>query len=474
MRVLCFHGFRTSGLILKDQMRTLGKSLDPSWDLVFVDAPTPMAKDAKMDDAVLLAFPRQVELGVYEWYNSNTVSGKVEYTHLPESIAHVKQLLLRSEPFDVLLGFSQGGTFAWMVSGMIESGEIALPAHKRPKLVVMLNSNGPRTDAYLTSPVTTTSTATLQAFGARDKLISPDSWQRWAEGFLPRVETEETHAVPRTAKSCEAVVQAISASTRRRWFAFDFDGVLCDSASETGKTALVCLKLLLPELQVDGDDELEWVRKFCTARPVLETGFEAIVIMHRLVVGRELAEDMVNSPTALHDMERALDAMPWSKQQLMDLFKRERDLWIERDEEGWLASNSFYSPALDALKQLWTENKCSVYVITTKHRTFARKLLERAGVVDFPEDRLFGLGSGKKRDVLGMLASTREARLGGHCVFVEDRVETLRDVAANGALPVHLVLAGYGYNTARDRASALESGFTVCETGQALKSLLLT
>ncbi|KAH9258411.1 hypothetical protein BASA81_003460 [Batrachochytrium salamandrivorans] len=341
MRVLCFHGFRTSGLILKDQMRTLSKSFDPSWDFVFVDAPTSTARDAKIDDAVLLAFPRQVELGVYEWYNSNTVLGKVEYTHLPESIARVKQFLLGNEPFDVLLGFSQGGTFAWMVNGMIESGEIPLPAHKRPRLVVMLNSNGPRTDAYLTSLTTATSTATLQAFGVKDKLISPDSWQRWTGGFLPSVQTEETHAVPRTAKSCQTVSQAILASTQRRWFAFDFDGVLCDSASETGKTALVCLKLLMPELQLS--NEHEWVRKFCIARPVLETGFEAIVIMHRLVVGQELAEEMVNSPTALQNMERALEKLPWSKQQLMDLFKRERDLWIERDEEGWLASNEFYS-----------------------------------------------------------------------------------------------------------------------------------
>jgi hypothetical protein len=46
-------------------------------------------------------------------------------------------------------------------------------------------------------------------------------------------------------------------------------------------------------------------------------------------------------------------------------------------------------------------------VITTKHASFAKRLLEGAGVT-ISEDRLFGLGSGTKRDVLAMLAATRE------------------------------------------------------------------
>lgn len=455
-------------------MRTLMKSFD-GWEFTFVDAPNRSSNEAKIDEAVLLAFPKQVQQhGVYEWYNANTDkdTGVVEYANLSKSLDYVRDLLVNSpKPFDVLLGFSQGGTFAWMVNAMIEGGEIKLPAHHRPKLVVMLNSMGPRSQQFLQMEPTTTCTPTVQVFGKKDRVIPRDSWARWDAGFMPSVETEEIHAVPRTTQSCKVVSDLVLRSAHRKWYAFDFDGVICDSATETGKTGLVCLKLLFPELQIG--DESKLVQDFCTARPLLETGYEAIVILYRLTVGGELAKDMVESKTPLEDMERALVSMPFPKQRLVDLFKQQRDLWISTDEIGWLNENSFYAPTMEAIKSLWTDKRASVYVVTTKHRTFARKLLERAGLQDFPEDRLFGLGTGKKREVLHMLASTREAKLGGTCVFVEDRVETLRDVALNGTLPVELMLAGYGYNTAEDRRSAQEHGFTVCETSQALATMLI-
>jgi hypothetical protein len=72
-----------------------------------------------------------------------------------------------------------------------------------------------------------------------------------------------------------------------------------------------------------------------------------------------------------------------------------------------------------------------------------------------------GLGSGPKQEVLGRLLA--EAGDGACAVFVEDRLLTLDKTMADSALrdKVLPVLAGWGYNTEEQRASAASSGYTV-------------
>ena len=72
-----------------------------------------------------------------------------------------------------------------------------------------------------------------------------------------------------------------------------------------------------------------------------------------------------------------------------------------------------------------------------------------------------GLGSGPKQEVLGRLLA--EAGDGACAVFVEDRLLTLDKTMADSALrdKVLPVLAGWGYNTEEQRASAASNGYTV-------------
>jgi len=175
---------------------------------------------------------------------------------------------------------------------------------------------------------------------------------------------------------------------------------------------------------------------------------------------------MLESSAPNEDMEKAVIKIGLSKEELKDRFQSTREQWIARDERGWFAANTFYTPTIELVKYL-IEHKQSVYVITTKHSSFALKLLENAGISGLEKDRVFGLGSGEKREVLTEIAKKRESMNGGSCIFVEDRIETLRDVAAHCPVPATLVVAGYGYNTSHNRTRAREKDhFCVFDTSQ--------
>jgi len=350
-----------------------------------------------------------------------------------------------------------------MLTALCEQGVVSIPSHRRWKCAVLMNAPYPRGDRVSLGP--RWCTPSLLCFGNKDSVIDPAPWS--ALLTATKVLTDEGHALPRQPRSVEAVAKLAREITSRRWVAFDFDGVVCDSARETGVTAWLAGAGLFPGADGQNHPDAELLEGFCLARPLLETGFEALVIMYRLAVLKESPVSMLGSPHPAKDMETALQKMGVPREELKDRFQRARDEWIARNEREWLSQNGFYAPVVAAMKRLIARS-VSVYVVTTKHASFAAKLLASVGV-NLPPDRLFGLGSGKKREVLSALAREREAALGGSLVFIEDRVETLRDVAQHASVAATLVVAGHGYNTAEERRRAREEdGFDVMDTAEQL------
>jgi phosphoglycolate phosphatase-like HAD superfamily hydrolase len=125
--------------------------------------------------------------------------------------------------------------------------------------------------------------------------------------------------------------------------------------------------------------------------------------------------------------------------------------WIARDESGWLAAHRFYPGLIERLRAL-VGGPIRLYVITTKGGRFAQKLLERQGVALAPA-QIYGKEARRpKRAILLELAAGSE---GAGIWFVEDRLQTLRDVKGERALTrAGLFLAAWGYNTPPERAAA--------------------
>ncbi|RZC75431.1 hypothetical protein C5167_050913 [Papaver somniferum] len=96
-RVLCLHGFRTSGEISKEQVLTKWpESVVKKLHLVFIDAPFP--SQGKSDVEVFYDPP------YYEWELQSIGI-------FDECLEYVEDIMIKQGSFDGLLGFSQGGKF---------------------------------------------------------------------------------------------------------------------------------------------------------------------------------------------------------------------------------------------------------------------------------------------------------------------------------------------------------------------------
>mmetsp|Transcript_5681 Transcript_5681/g.9808 ORF Transcript_5681/g.9808 Transcript_5681/m.9808 type:complete len:258 (-) Transcript_5681:298-1071(-) len=236
-------------------------------------------------------------------------------------------------------------------------------------------------------------------------------------------------------------------------YALDFDGVVCDSADETMYSAFRATKRLWPDI-FPSDEKMHpdmLLDQFRRLRPVIETGFENIVLMRLMVEGVPEAVVLTDFKPLRDEMLRRVDM---SAAELQELFGGERDRWISEDEDGWVHANRMFPGAIDAINFC----TCPVYIITTKQRRFAELLLARAGA-NIPPERIFAVKTGKlKAEVLKQLMAASGS--GGSTVwhFVEDRLETLDIIMEDEALnSVLLYLAVWGYNTAPERQRAAES-----------------
>ena len=277
------------------------------------------------------------------------------------------------------------------------------------------------------------------------------------------------------------------------------------------------LKRLYPNrnfLWEDNDDtslKPKLLSKFGIIRPVLETGWEASLMIKYLHDG--LDDGIDDKSTTISDeilTERAtyiinnwqhwegnngnenkndtdnlkqymLYKLNLTKDKCNVALKESRNYLIENKFDEWLNSHTFYHGAVEAVRNMLNSNSVSgatkkrkhsndgtdngttttngnenVYVITTKAKEFALKLLEQQALVSTTESKnnnnnkipisnVYGLGSGPKEKVLASLIETKVQELlqqkgGGQeqlqnhtviAVMVEDNVATLDRIMAS-------------------------------------------
>ncbi|RAL48937.1 hypothetical protein DM860_001257 [Cuscuta australis] len=245
-------------------------------------------------------------------------------------------------------------------------------------------------------------------------------------------------------------------------YALDFDGVLCDSCGESSQSALKAAKVRWPSLFETVDSSLEgWiVDQMHIVRPVVETGYENVLLVRLLLEIRvpSVRKSSVAEGLTVDDiLENWRTIKPvvieeWNENRddLIDLFGKVRDEWMDNDMCTWIGSNRFYPGVPDALK--FASSK--VYIVTTKQSRFADALLRELAGVTISPDRIYGLGTGLKVQVLKQLQEMPENK-GLTLHFVEDRLATLKNVIEEPELDGwNLYLVRWGYNTPKEREEA--------------------
>jgi phosphoglycolate phosphatase-like HAD superfamily hydrolase len=224
--------------------------------------------------------------------------------------------------------------------------------------------------------------------------------------------------------------------------AFDFDGVICDSAVETAITGWKAGGQIWPDMQTAMPEAL--IDSFRRIRPIIETGYEAILAMRMLQQGDSIG-DIYNGYTG--KTAALLQQAQVSIDDLKLLFGDTRDQWIAENRAEWIAMNPLFAGVADKLKALEAD---SWYIVTTKQERFVRKIL-KANDISLADERIFGLDRNlSKPEVLtGLLAN----HPGQTFHFLEDRLPALQGVQKHPALnSVKLFFALWGYNTREDKA----------------------
>lgn len=238
--------------------------------------------------------------------------------------------------------------------------------------------------------------------------------------------------------------------SKKIFYALDFDGVICDSAIETGMTGWKCARKLWKEMPEIMPPAI--LNDFVQARPVIETGYESILTVRLLYLQYRVEAICQNRNDYFSNLMQSTGI---SIAQLKLLFGQTRDAWIAEDVDDWINMNPLYAGIAEKLRVL--SEICPWYVITTKQERFVKKILLANGI-DCDDTAIFGLDRNlSKAQVLAYLLNQHPNQ---DCYFTEDRLATLIDIKKNPALQsVSLALALWGYNTAADKVSALEEGF---------------
>jgi len=234
-------------------------------------------------------------------------------------------------------------------------------------------------------------------------------------------------------------------------YAFDFDGVICDSTVETAMTGWKAAGQIWNDMS--GQVPQTLVEQFREVRPIIETGYEAILAMRLLFLGESSAAIYHSYGEKTHQLLEQADV---SIDDLKKIFGDTRDQWIASDLAEWIQMNPLY-PGLAAKLQKFTKTN-TWYVITTKQERFVKQILT-ANAIEFTDERIFGMDRNMtKAEVLQVLIkihATQPMR------FIEDRLPALLNVQKWPELAeVELMFALWGYNTTEDKTLAAQAGFT--------------
>jgi len=228
-------------------------------------------------------------------------------------------------------------------------------------------------------------------------------------------------------------------------YALDFDGVICDSAVETGITGWKAAKQLWDDLTTPLPSH-QLIEQFRKVRPILETGYEAILLV-RLLHDGEPIETILNDFSGIK--QKVIKDNKLNTTSLKKIFGATRDHWVNDDLNDWVEMNPLFSGVTEKLQNL---EKQDWYIITTKQEHFVKQIL-RANQIQLADKRIFGLDRQLSKETI--LADLVKRHTPAPINFVEDRLPTLFNVLNNKELKsVKLLFALWGYNTAQDKLDA--------------------
>jgi phosphoglycolate phosphatase-like HAD superfamily hydrolase len=233
-------------------------------------------------------------------------------------------------------------------------------------------------------------------------------------------------------------------------YALDFDGVICDSAIETGISGWKAAGRVWQDMPET--TPLEMIELFRQVRPLIETGYEAILTMRMLYLGETIASIYEGFA---EKSGRLMQEAQVDSEFLKELFGNIRDAWIADDEADWINNNPLFLGVAEKLARVGQYH--TWYVLTTKQERFVKKILQ-ANQIELNPERIFGLDRQMSKAQIMKILKHRHSDQVMH--FYEDRLPALLKIQQEPELAqVQLFFAAWGYNCDADKAQATALGF---------------
>lgn len=251
--------------------------------------------------------------------------------------------------------------------------------------------------------------------------------------------------------------------------ALDFDGVISDSGPEAFVVALRTYEALRPasslvldtppELQREAISETDLYRQFVDGMPLGNRAEDFGIVLAAIAAGQALPDQ-----TAYDAFKASTEAeSPRFLEDFHARFYQERDAFASADPVGWHALLGPYPEFVALLER--RRGDAQLAIATAKDRPAVDRLLAAYEIEDlFAPELVLDKETGvSKRAHLEALHRATGAAYDA-ITFVDDKVNHLEDVATLG---VRCALAGWGYNSAREKQRAHELGYLVCELDDA-------
>lgn len=251
-----------------------------------------------------------------------------------------------------------------------------------------------------------------------------------------------------------------------RVLAFDFDGVISDSAPEAFAVALRTFAALRPDSPLAAqaralDGKAAPAGAAVRAVPLFAPFLEAMPLGNRaedyavILLALERAHPLPDQ--ASYDAFRDAIDPAWLAR-FHERFYAARDALAASDPDGWAALMPPYAALLGVLRR--RAGDATLAIATAKDGRSVRALLARYGVADlFPAELVLDKETGRsKTDHLEALQARTRVPF-PEITFVDDKVNHLERAEPLG---VRCALAGWGYNGPREREIARARGYPVC------------
>ncbi|CAM6119132.1 unnamed protein product [Calypogeia fissa] len=201
LRILCLHGFRTSGKIMAQQL-ALAKwtpLIGDIAELEFVDAPWPASGASLVE--------KQFEGPYFEWFQSS--KDYKEISGLDKATNHYSDYVSLHGPFDGLLGFSQGAVLAaaWMGFCERNGGDSVSPNMKNVKFLITIGGGRDKSRTMRPAYSGTISCASLHLIG--DKCFMKPYGEALISVFKDPIVIRHPfgHVIPRLSASEARIVR---------------------------------------------------------------------------------------------------------------------------------------------------------------------------------------------------------------------------------------------------------------------------